>query len=203
MSLNRATTRVAPLLWQHQLRASRARLPSKLPAIAILIPRHALLSTETRTGTGTGTSSAPPPGFDMEKAKRPISADQKSEKDTEASASSKLTADDVAVPQQGATGVPKTDGFQAQTITELAAEKAQKEKEKEKAVAKKEDKKLTVWQKVKKEVAHYWDGTKLLATEVRISSKLALKMAAGYELTRRENRQVWVSKDSQLVLTSC
>jgi hypothetical protein len=32
--------------------------------------------------------------------------------------------------------------------------------------------------------------TKLLATEVRISSKLALKMAAGYELSRRENRQV-------------
>jgi hypothetical protein len=32
--------------------------------------------------------------------------------------------------------------------------------------------------------------TKLLATEVRISSKLALRMAAGYELSRRENRQV-------------
>ena len=51
-------------------------------------------------------------------------------------------------------------------------------------------KKLTLWQKVKHEVHHYWDGTKLLATEVRISSKLALKMAAGYELTRRENRQL-------------
>jgi len=49
---------------------------------------------------------------------------------------------------------------------------------------------LTLWQKVKHEVQHYWDGTKLLATEVRISSRLALKMAAGYELTRRENRQL-------------
>lgn len=59
-------------------------------------------------------------------------------------------------------------------------------------MAKKEDekKKLTTWQKVKKEAAHYWDGTKLLVTEVKISSKLALKMAAGYELTRREYRQV-------------
>lgn len=37
---------------------------------------------------------------------------------------------------------------------------------------------------------HYWDGTKLLAAEVKISSRLALKMAAGYELTRRENRQL-------------
>ena len=49
---------------------------------------------------------------------------------------------------------------------------------------------MTIWQKVKHEVMHYWDGTKLLATEVRISSRLALKMAAGYELTRREHRQL-------------
>jgi len=48
-------------------------------------------------------------------------------------------------------------------------------------------------QKVKKEAQHYWDGTKLLATEVRISLRLALKMAAGYELSRRENRQVRLS----------
>ena len=60
----------------------------------------------------------------------------------------------------------------------------------EKKEVKKEEKKLTVMQKIKKEVLHYWDGTKLLATEVRISSRLALKMAAGYELTRRENRQL-------------
>jgi LETM1 and EF-hand domain-containing protein 1 len=52
------------------------------------------------------------------------------------------------------------------------------------------EKKLTLWQKIMKEVHHYWDGTKLLAVEVRISTKLAMKMAAGYELTRRENRQL-------------
>lgn len=78
-------------------------------------------------------------------------------------------------------------------LTALAADRAAFEQATEKKTEEKkkgEDKKLTVWQKVKKEVAHYWDGTKLLATEVRISSKLALKMAAGYELTRRENRQV-------------
>lgn len=55
---------------------------------------------------------------------------------------------------------------------------------------KKDGKKLTIGQKIKKEAQHYWDGTKLLATEVKISTKLALKMAAGYELSRRENRQV-------------
>jgi len=64
-------------------------------------------------------------------------------------------------------------------------------KEEDKAAAKAEEKKkLTLWQKIKREVVHYWDGTKLLAVEVRISTKLALKMAAGYELTRRETRQL-------------
>src|ERR1700761_8636022 len=110
MSLNRAAARAAPLLWQQQLRASRTRLPSKLPAIAILIPRHAL-STETRTGNGTG--NAPPPGFDIEKAKRPIPADQKSSKDASASPPPKSAADEVSVQRQGATAVPKTDGFEA------------------------------------------------------------------------------------------
>lgn len=56
--------------------------------------------------------------------------------------------------------------------------------------ARKEDKKLTIAQKIKKEVQHYWDGTKLLATEVKISTRLAVRMAAGYELTRREHRQL-------------
>ena len=78
-------------------------------------------------------------------------------------------------------------------MSELKMEKSAAEtKEEKKVLAKKEQdkKKLTVWQKVKKELVHYWDGTKLLGFEVRISSKLALKMAAGYGLTRRERRQV-------------
>ena len=58
------------------------------------------------------------------------------------------------------------------------------------AEEKKSTKKLTMGQKIKKEVQHYWDGTKLLATEVKISTRLAVKMAGGYELSRRENRQV-------------
>lgn len=47
-----------------------------------------------------------------------------------------------------------------------------------------------VWAKVKHEAQHYWDGTKLLAYEVRVSTGLALKMAAGHQLTRRESRQL-------------
>ncbi|PRT54382.1 LETM1 domain-containing protein YLH47, mitochondrial [Wickerhamiella sorbophila] len=50
--------------------------------------------------------------------------------------------------------------------------------------------KLTIWEKVKKEAKHYWDGTKLLGYELRVSFKLVLKMASGRELTRREDRQL-------------
>lgn len=77
-------------------------------------------------------------------------------------------------------------------MKELAGAKATADKEviEKDEKKKKEEKKLTLWQKVKREANHYWDGTKLLGAEVKISSKLAAKMAAGYELTRREHRQV-------------
>ena len=84
--------------------------------------------------------------------------------------------------------VDKTTAREEASLTELAAGKAAHEENK--AALKKEEKKLTLGQKVKKEIQHYWDGTKLLATEVKISSRLALKMAAGYELSRREHRQL-------------
>lgn len=52
------------------------------------------------------------------------------------------------------------------------------------------EKKKSLWEKVKHEAQHYWDGTKLLGLEIKISSKLVLKVAAGYELTRREHKQL-------------
>ncbi|KAG8906052.1 hypothetical protein FRB99_007709 [Tulasnella sp. 403] len=47
-----------------------------------------------------------------------------------------------------------------------------------------------VWTKVKHEAAHYYHGSKLLVSEVRISSRLMLKVMRGSNLTRRENRQL-------------
>ena len=120
--------------------------------------------------------------------------------DGEKKATSALSVDELkksdehtSVSQTSATAVDKTKAGINASLEDLAAAKLEKEaKEEGKSVAQKkeEHKKLTIGQKIKKELAHYWDGTKLLATEVRISSKLALKMAAGYELSRRENRQV-------------
>jgi hypothetical protein len=48
-----------------------------------------------------------------------------------------------------------------------------------------------VWKKVKHEAAHYWHGSKLLVSEVRISTRLQWKILHGENLTRRERRQVW------------
>lgn len=49
-----------------------------------------------------------------------------------------------------------------------------------------------VWKKVKHEAQHYWHGSKLLVSEVRISARLQWKILHGETLTRRERRQVRV-----------
>ena len=112
----------------------------------------------------------------------------------EAEAISKATDDIQAeLNSTKVTGEAKTTATADMSVAELAANKAaaaNKAEEAKVVKAEKEQKKLTLWQKVKKEATHYWDGTKLLGTEVKISSRLALKMAAGYELTRREDRQL-------------
>lgn len=50
--------------------------------------------------------------------------------------------------------------------------------------------KKSLWEKVKHEVSHYWSGTKLLGYEMKVSTKLLFKMAAGYGLSRRESNQL-------------
>ncbi|KAI9249535.1 LETM1-like protein-domain-containing protein [Sporodiniella umbellata] len=50
--------------------------------------------------------------------------------------------------------------------------------------------KKSLWLKIKEEANHYWDGTKLLGLEIKISSQLTLKLLKGGDLTRREDRQL-------------
>jgi LETM1 and EF-hand domain-containing protein 1 len=155
-----------------------------MPALAILIPRRGV-STDTQASAGP--PAGPPPGFNAEQAKKPLKEPSKivNAPTKEAEKHAKEHSVD-AIPNDQATGVSKTDATGALTISVLAGTK----KVLEEKNGKKEEKKLTLMQKVKKEVQHYWDGTKLLATEVKISTRLALKMAAGYELSRRESRQL-------------
>jgi LETM1 and EF-hand domain-containing protein 1 len=52
------------------------------------------------------------------------------------------------------------------------------------------EKKLTLWQKVKHEAQHYWQGTQLLGAEIKISARLLWKLLKRSELSRRELRQL-------------
>ncbi|KAK5663690.1 hypothetical protein OQA88_4121 [Cercophora sp. LCS_1] len=162
----------------HLSRNSRNLLLNN-PTTALLIPLRGL---STGTSTHGGPPAGPPPGFNAEEAKKPLPRETPSVSKTS------------SAPKSSDAGVKEADKKSAEaaasdsaSLTQLAAQKGASA---EKAEPKKEEKKLTLGQKIKKEVQHYWDGTKLLATEVKISSRLALKMAAGYELTRRENRQL-------------
>lgn len=174
------------------LRSNTRYLPPHQRILAVLHRRHPY-STETSTHGGAG-SDFPPPGFNAEEAKKPLPQDD-SKKTSSAKPASDPAASVIAQTTQGAvqehvTGVPKTKAMEDKSLAELVADKAAATKAENAAEAKKEQKKLTIWQKIMREVHHYWDGTKLLATEVKISTKLALRMAAGYELSRRENRQL-------------
>ncbi|KAH6884517.1 LETM1-like protein-domain-containing protein [Thelonectria olida] len=149
----------------------------KVPAIALLIP---IRSMGTEHHRPDGPPAGPPPGFNAEIAKKPLPkepATATAKKDVKAKESETKTEKAAEQVTEAATSnevVPQKDAAAAQEI----------------AKAEKEEPKLTIWQKVKKEAHHYWDGTKLLATEVKISWRLALRMTAGYELTRRENKQL-------------
>lgn len=144
------------------------------PALAFLLPIRAV-STDTNR---SGPTSGPPPGFNAEAAKKPLPKDASST--SKAAAKTKEEEAKESADRKADAAVDKSETALAEKKAAFAASKDKK----------KEDKKMTIGQKVKHELQHYWDGTKLLATEVRISSRLALRMAAGYELTRRESRQL-------------
>ncbi|KAM0485238.1 hypothetical protein ACHAPX_001222 [Trichoderma viride] len=170
----RAITR-NPLLGPSLITRHIAR-QTQIPALALLVPLRQLGTEPHRPDAPSG----PPPGFNAEQAKKPLPKDP-------SSAAKKSDAD--AKTKDGSvtgTAQAKADA----SSTELAAKTVDNSSQKELAKRKEEELKLTTWQKVKKEAQHYWDGTKLLGTEIRISWRLALKMAAGYELTRRENKQL-------------
>ncbi|ROV99417.1 hypothetical protein VSDG_03937 [Cytospora chrysosperma] len=168
-AVSRSALRASSLYLAHNAR----NIQLQNSALALLIPIRTV-TTETNRSV---PPSGPPPGFNAEEAKKPLPKDHsaaatpaaKSKEAEEADAAKKDAAED------GRAG-----------FTELA------ERKEAYAASKgtKKDKNLTLGQKIKKEVQHYWDGTKLLATEVKISTRLAVRMAAGYELTRREYRQL-------------
>jgi len=188
----------SPLLSVYSSRSRFARDLPKISALAIALPQRNY-ATET---TPHAPDGGPPPGFNIDEAKKPLPKDE-AKKSSEASptptvAELKKSDEQLHVPKGKATATAKTQALENASLSELATERAasaqsEKEHSTELAAKKEESKKLSIGQKIKKELQHYWDGTKLLVAEVKISSKLALKMAAGYELSRRENRQVSIT----------
>ncbi|KAK7713460.1 LETM1 domain-containing protein ylh47 [Diaporthe eres] len=170
-AISRSTLRASSL---HLGRNAR-NIQLQNSALALLIPIRSV-TTDTNRGSHP---SGPPPGFNAEEAKKPLPKETVPGSKTAApTKEAGLKVED----KKAAAGTEKSD-----SLTELAERKDAFAASKRDP---KKDKKLTIGQKIKKEVQHYWDGTKLLATEVRISTKLAVRMAAGYELTRREHRQL-------------
>lgn len=81
------------------------------------------------------------------------------------------------------------------TIKNIKEQKEQKSKAQDsvvqgapKAVEKVE--KLSIWQKVKGEIIHYYHGFRLLGLDMKISAKLIWRILKGKELSRREHRLV-------------
>ncbi|KAK6499009.1 LETM1 domain-containing protein mdm28, mitochondrial [Arthrobotrys musiformis] len=172
----------------HILRRTIQRNPHYLRAIAISVPHSRLLSTET--SPHGSIPSGPPPGFNAKQAQKPLPRDKAPVKPSQASApqpTNKSLAKDSDITSSPDGNSQSPVAAESKAEEGLSAKDEKKEIEKEK---KKEGDKLTLWQKVKKEANHYWDGTKLLGTEIKISTKLVVKMAAGYELSRREHRQL-------------
>jgi LETM1 and EF-hand domain-containing protein 1 len=177
MLSSRAANQLAPLVLRNGRAVAQrhARLPTQAFVIALLAPRR---FNSTDTSNRGSNANYPPPGFNAEQAKKPL----------EQPAASQSKKADVSIPASEPSEHPPTASEETATLNVLD----DKVKAHEKATAKKaeEKKNMTLRQKIMKEIHHYWDGTKLLGTEIKISSKLVLKMAAGYELTRREHRQL-------------
>lgn len=134
----------------------------KVSALAIAIPRRGY-ATETSTSQGSG-DNGPPPGFNINEAKKPLPKEdgQSEAKDaSEKSTLQKLKDANEQIHAPGASApsdVPPTDAVAASSLTELAAQKA-KNDERDKQIAKAEGKsKPSLWTRVKHEAKHYWDG---------------------------------------------
>ncbi|KAI6250851.1 LETM1 domain-containing protein mdm28, mitochondrial [Erysiphe necator] len=144
-------------------------------------------SVSTSTSTAPKLPSEPPPGFNVENAQKSVISNKLNENNNSLNGSKLVKGHDVGEDISNEESVKSN---LARTDSPVPSEMNSNDKEDAAKDTKIQERKLTLSQKIKKEAQHYWDGTKLLAAEIKISTKLALKMAAGYELSRRENKQL-------------
>ena len=72
--------------------------------------------------------------------------------------------------------------LQNKTVDSIAMKNSEQPK---KAVAK-----VTIWQKIKGEILHYYHGFRLFGLDLKVSAKLIWRVLHGKELSRREHRLV-------------
>lgn len=106
---------------------ARRSLPTYTQAVAILIPRH--YSTET-SSSSQQNSNYPPPGFDAQKAKKPLSKEEEFKRaeaaiDVSAEATQQIARD---INRTGATGEAKGNAQGGASLTELAATRSAAQK---------------------------------------------------------------------------
>lgn len=131
----------------------------EVSALAIALPRRNY-ATETSTSQASG-GDGPPPGFNINEAKKPLTRGENQDAKKEPSPTPTLEElkDDpsLATPSAPSELAPTSSAVNA-SLSELAIQK-KKADEKDGKVAKAEDtKKLTLGQRIMKEVRHYWDG---------------------------------------------
>ncbi|KAK9478086.1 LETM1-like protein-domain-containing protein [Lipomyces japonicus] len=184
--------------------APSPRDPALTAMLVIAMPhfRHSY-STET---SHVGSTASPPPPPPSRASKRPSSTSTSKPSSSSPSSSSSQSQSPLLQSEDSLTKELDDAKKQAENSADQAAKNVEavteaivgEDKALEPAtkattlsdVIKKEHDSTTIWQKIKAGVLHFWDGTKLLGVEIKISTKLAVKMAAGYELTRRESRQL-------------
>lgn len=82
-----------------------------------------------------------------------------------------------------------------ETVKNIKEEKELKDKivdivAKDSVQVKKVVAKVTIWQKIKGEILHYYHGFRLLGLDMKVSAKLIWRILHGKELSRREHRLV-------------
>jgi LETM1 and EF-hand domain-containing protein 1, mitochondrial len=138
-----------------------ARADFEVSALAIAIPRRTY-ATETSTGQGSG-ANGPPPGFNLDEAKKPLpqtenkatsSGSTSSPSIEELKKNETISAPNAAKPSD----LAPTPAVENATLSELAAAKQKQDESKTKVEKAEAAKKLTLGQRIMKEVRHYWDG---------------------------------------------
>lgn len=131
----------------------RQRLASsnrEVTAFVLAVPKR-YYATETSSQT-TG-ADGPPPGFNLDQAKKPLPKDSTKQEASGTSPSPTIEElkkeENLTAPGAGKpSGVPPTAAVNASTLTELATQKA-KDEDKENKLAKAGESKKTLWQKVR------------------------------------------------------